>query len=114
MDARWNRPHKPEATPEGVPDLVFLWSGRPDSNRRPQRPERCALPNCATSRGDRHLTRSGNRTRSGVKTVTEGSRLAQERELDQKFSDLDGVEGGTFSKVVADRPQIDATGGTQG
>jgi hypothetical protein len=28
-------------------------SGRPDSNRRPQRPERCALPNCATSRRER-------------------------------------------------------------
>jgi hypothetical protein len=26
------------------------WSGRRDSNPRPQRPERCALPSCATSR----------------------------------------------------------------
>ena len=26
------------------------WSGRRDLNPRPQRPERCALPNCATSR----------------------------------------------------------------
>ena len=39
MDARWNRPPKPEATPEGGLYLVYLWSGRPDSNRRPQRPE---------------------------------------------------------------------------
>ena len=27
-----------------------VWSGRRDLNPRPQRPERCALPNCATSR----------------------------------------------------------------
>ena len=27
-----------------------LWSGRPDLNRRPPRPERGALPSCATSR----------------------------------------------------------------
>jgi hypothetical protein len=26
------------------------WSGREDLNLRPQRPERCALPNCATPR----------------------------------------------------------------
>src|SRR5437867_875140 len=26
------------------------WSGRPDSNRRPRRPKRRALPNCATPR----------------------------------------------------------------
>src|SRR2546426_1831232 len=26
------------------------WSGRPDLNRRPQRPERCALTSCATPR----------------------------------------------------------------
>ncbi len=31
---------------------VILQSGRPDSNRRPHRPERCALPSCATSRRD--------------------------------------------------------------
>ena len=29
------------------------WSGRPDLNRRPQRPERCALTNCATPRRKR-------------------------------------------------------------
>jgi hypothetical protein len=28
------------------------WSGRPDLNRRPQRPERCALTSCATPRRD--------------------------------------------------------------
>jgi hypothetical protein len=32
----------------GTSDL----SGRPDLNRRPHRPERCALPGCATPRGD--------------------------------------------------------------
>src|SRR2546428_10135097 len=29
------------------------WSGRPDLNRRPQRPERCALTSCATPRRKR-------------------------------------------------------------
>ncbi len=28
----------------------WVWSGREDLNLRPQRPERCALPNCATPR----------------------------------------------------------------
>ena len=32
------------------PDLHLSWSGRRDLNPRPQRPERCALPSCATSR----------------------------------------------------------------
>ena len=33
------------------PSSVLLESGRRDLNPRPQRPERCALPSCATSRG---------------------------------------------------------------
>ena len=34
-----------------VPDhLRWIWSGREDLNLRPQRPERCALPSCATPR----------------------------------------------------------------
>ena len=36
--------------PTGFPVGFSLWSGRPDLNRRPHRPERCALPSCATSR----------------------------------------------------------------
>src|SRR5436309_10749512 len=36
-------------------DLQFLWSGRGDLNPRPPRPERGALPSCATSRR-RHYT----------------------------------------------------------
>ena len=31
-------------------DLPFCWSGWPDLNRRPLRPERSALPSCATPR----------------------------------------------------------------
>ena len=33
------------------------WSGRWDSNPRPQRPERCALPGCATPRNLSHYSR---------------------------------------------------------
>jgi hypothetical protein len=44
-----------DATPR---EKTWEWSGRPDLNRRPQRPERCALPGCATPRprGDRGAT----------------------------------------------------------
>src|SRR5690606_23854061 len=50
MDARWNTLPNQRAAQKGGPDLVFLLSGRWDLNPRPQRPERCALPSCATSR----------------------------------------------------------------
>jgi L-lactate utilization protein LutC len=33
-----------------LPSGPFAWSGREDSNLRPHRPERCALPGCATPR----------------------------------------------------------------
>ena len=34
-----------------------LWSGRPDLNRGPLRPERSALPGCATPRTPRAIGR---------------------------------------------------------
>ena len=37
----------------------WVWSGREDLNLRPQRPERCALPNCATPRQEGPTRRSG-------------------------------------------------------
>ncbi len=37
-----------------------LWSGRPDLNRRPHRPERCALPSCATSRRGRECSETAD------------------------------------------------------
>ena len=40
-----------EDGPHLAPVLRSLESGRRDLNPRPQRPERCALPSCATSRG---------------------------------------------------------------
>jgi hypothetical protein len=53
MDARWNGPERETGPVETGPDLRSYQSGRRDLNPRPQRPERCALPSCATSRGDR-------------------------------------------------------------
>ncbi len=40
------------------PSCPLLWSGRRDLNPRPQRPERCALPSCATSRAVRQSSGS--------------------------------------------------------
>ena len=37
------------------PEVLDRWSGWPDLNRRPPRPKRGALPNCATARGDDSL-----------------------------------------------------------
>ena len=37
-------------------DQEKYWSGRRDLNPRPQRPERCALPSCATSRRQEPVT----------------------------------------------------------
>ena len=53
MDARWNGPGREGGATEVTPDLRRYQSGRRDLNPRPQRPERCALPSCATSRRDR-------------------------------------------------------------
>ena len=36
--------------------VVGFASGRPDLNRGPHRPERCALPSCATPRGGPRLS----------------------------------------------------------
>ncbi len=41
--------------PRKAPDQPFRPSGRRDLNPRPQRPERCALPSCATSRVERPM-----------------------------------------------------------
>jgi hypothetical protein len=43
-------PRRESGASEETPDLRLLQSGRRDLNPRPQRPERCALPSCATSR----------------------------------------------------------------
>ena len=50
MDARWSGPGREGGATEVTPDLRSSQSGRRDLNPRPQRPERCALPSCATSR----------------------------------------------------------------
>jgi hypothetical protein len=42
------------------PQPASLGSGRRDLNPRPQRPERCALPSCATSRGGKHKATSAS------------------------------------------------------
>ena len=50
-----------EGTGRGGPEPAptpLLWSGRRDLNPRPQRPERCALPSCATSRAVRQSSGS--------------------------------------------------------
>ncbi len=41
-------------------DILFIWSRRQDLNLRPLRPERNALPNCATPRLNYHLSISKN------------------------------------------------------
>ena len=43
------RPHRLPLRPT-MRSLFAVWSGREDSNLRPHRPERCALPSCATPR----------------------------------------------------------------
>src|SRR5437773_2902484 len=50
MDAGWFDSERESRATEVTPDLRFSQSGRRDLNPRPQRPERCALPSCATSR----------------------------------------------------------------
>ena len=52
-------PMRPAGGSESPPTLDFLTSGRPDSNRGPHRPKRCALPGCATPRGSRRVYRPG-------------------------------------------------------
>ena len=51
--------------PVRVPSRASDQSGRPDLNRGPHRPERCALPGCATPR-ERRLSQSGARRPSGL------------------------------------------------
>jgi hypothetical protein len=63
-----NRPTAPP-TPEqqkAPPERGFPKSGRPDLNRGPHRPERCALPGCATPRRplQYHTGTARGRTRS--------------------------------------------------
>lgn len=41
---------KKPALGAGFKNKVKIWSGRLDSNQRPPRPERGALPGCATAR----------------------------------------------------------------
>ena len=49
----WHLSARPDCEPHGRASLV--WSGREDSNLRPLRPERSALPGCATPRqNNRH------------------------------------------------------------
>ena len=45
------------------PDLAPTWSGREDLNLRPQRPERCALPGCATPRRQIWILAKASRSR---------------------------------------------------
>jgi hypothetical protein len=61
VDNKWTDigPMRPTGGPESPPTLDFLTSGRPDSNRGPHRPKRCALPGCATPRGSRRVYRPG-------------------------------------------------------
>ena len=52
---RVNLHPSPSATAQGWAEAWngldwLLWSGREDLNLRPHRPERCALPSCATPR----------------------------------------------------------------
>ena len=54
-----------------------VWSGRLDSNQRPLRPERSALPNCATPRhatGAQYAPRIGDRQpqRAGTEAASSG------------------------------------------
>ncbi len=51
-------PNAWRSTLEMALELDVRWSGRRDLNPRPQRPERCALPSCATSRRPVHPHRS--------------------------------------------------------
>src|SRR5687768_15756647 len=50
------------------------WSGREDLNLRPQRPERCALPGCATPRGLRAGEALRNRRITTILPVHSGRR----------------------------------------
>src|SRR6185312_13687526 len=46
----------------------LIQSGRPDLNRGPHRPERCALPGCATPREERIVAEGGGAARRGCPT----------------------------------------------
>src|SRR5450755_2099060 len=53
------RRSSPAATKRPRVSGAFLISGRPDLNRGPHRPERCALPGCATPRRRAAVSHSG-------------------------------------------------------
>jgi hypothetical protein len=56
----------PSSTRNGV------WSGRPDSNRRPPAPKAGALPGCATSRRVRHLNSTFTHAAGATASLAEG------------------------------------------
>jgi hypothetical protein len=59
VGATWRRRSKPVlAHREHESVERMFWSGREDLNLRPHRPERCALPNCATPRPNCPLHRA--------------------------------------------------------
>ena len=54
-----NSPPPAQCTaPLNLSEAASIWSGRRDLNPRPLRPERSALPNCATPRGASRLYRT--------------------------------------------------------
>src|SRR4051812_34487552 len=57
MDARWLPGSLGQRFSLATYELPERWSGRRDLNPRPLRPERSALPNCATPRGAVDCTR---------------------------------------------------------
>jgi hypothetical protein len=64
----------PGARARKNPAFTGLLSGRPDLNRGPHRPERCALPGCATPRWAQYPTAAeGTCSRKGAAAAAQGA-----------------------------------------
>ena len=78
----------PEKTGVSLELTPMLWSGREDLNFRPRRPERRALPGCATPRRKSLVYKT---VRAGVKL--EGGQQRRRQKVARRNTDTDNNEG---------------------
>jgi hypothetical protein len=86
-------------------DLLFSLSGRRDLNPRPQRPERCALPSCATSRNHQPTSAERDRDRE-VGGVLVGAAGEERGDGSAQPQRVDGLDDPAFGVGAAGEEDV--------